>query len=942
MLSGKPVPEGQWIKPPSQPGPGEIQLEQKLNGAVNANGLIDFANFNSNEFDIPESGVWDKLQHRNKSSKFPLDIQNLENINLQEFETPISGKWNATTILKLANIAKKNGPKTTDLQKILENLSSQDFSPPSNGPWNIKESVTSIAITPSTATIQTVTVKSTDLQNLIEKVQQEESSTLATPILKPSRVPKIENSFKSATIRTSELQELLSLHGLNNNVPSNVWNIRNSVTTAPSVDSVTIRNAEISIIHQTTPQPLIKASALQQLLQNHGLKSNKPESPWDIRSSAQKFRQKYKQNTTPSPAAQITISDLQNLFESHGFHPPKPNEAWNIRTSAEKFRQSLRTTTPSPLPQITVSDLQKLFESHGLNTQTPNNAWDIRESANQQKKLQVADLARAPEQVTVRTTELQNLLRDHGLLEEGPAQAWNIRQSAEKLRNQKNKNKLENGKTELQKLLEQYGLVKNIPEETWNIRESAKQQALKTQKPEVSQLQQLLQQYGLSDNGQPETPWNIRESSLAFKSALEQQQISQNPKSPASNELQSLLEQFGIQDQSTPASVWNIGKEVTSKTVQKDGSKIVSTELQDLFEKFGVQEHTTPATPWDIREGSVRFGNTEPEAQLFDDIQITLKQIEELNKPESVTVRTNDLQSLLTGLNSEEFSVPQSGAWNNQKKLNDPKFTNQLPIEELKSPETVTIRTTDLQSLFTGLNGDEFSEPQSGGWDKLKHIKKKPFQVDELRSPETVTIRTTELQSLFSGLNSEEFSEPQSGGWDKLKHINKKPFQIDEVESPETVTIRTTALQSLFSGLNIDEFSEPQSGGWDKLKHLNKKPNPQLSDISSEKDEIDLQSVISTTAVPTQLSNLDVIKITNLKTQVSSLREKQEENMANKDRLEVHDFKLLNKLIIKENQLQQLLNNLDTSEFDAPVQGVWNIREAAEKFKLAQRQKTTF
>jgi len=46
---------------------------------------------------------------------------------------------------------------------------------------------------------------------------------------------------------------------------------------------------------------------------------------------------------------------------------------------------------------------------------------------------------------------------------------------------------------------------------------------------------------------------------------------------------------------------------------------------------------------------------------------------------------------------------------------------------------------------------------------------------------------------------------------------------------------------------------------------------------------------------------------------------------------------------VKENQLQKLLANLDVREFEEPKEGVWNIREAAEKFRKAQeqRQKTS-
>ena len=118
-LAGKPVPQGQWIQPPSKPEVGKVD---QAPGGEGGQLPVNLSGFSASEFEVPKSGAWDKLQGRVNISQSPtvLEFQNLENINLQEFETPISGKWNATTLLKLANIAKKNGPGNTDLQKFLE------------------------------------------------------------------------------------------------------------------------------------------------------------------------------------------------------------------------------------------------------------------------------------------------------------------------------------------------------------------------------------------------------------------------------------------------------------------------------------------------------------------------------------------------------------------------------------------------------------------------------------------------------------------------------------------------------------------------------------------------------------------------------------------------------------------------------------------------------
>merc|ERR1712032_970406 len=93
--------------------------------------------------------------------------------------------------------------------------------------------------------------------------------------------------------------------------------------------------------------------------------------------------------------------------------------------------------------------------------------------------------------------------------------------------------------------------------------------------------------------------------------------------------------------------------------------------MGNLFQQFGLQDHTPPSSVWDIREGSIRFGNQN-------------------NAGDVDVINTN-------------FNVPE-------------------PVGKLSSPETVTIRTTELQSLFSGFNHNDFSVPQGGAWDKTKHL----------------------------------------------------------------------------------------------------------------------------------------------------------------------------------------------------------------------------
>ena len=176
---------------------------------------------------------------------------------------------------------------------------------------------------------------------------------------------------------------------------------------------------------------------------------------------------------------------------------------------------------------------------------------------------------------------------------------------------------------------------------------------------------------------------------------------------------------------------------------------------------------------------------------------------------------------------------------------------------------------------------------------------------------------SSELQQLLEQFGLQDQSTPASvwnfaGGNSDHSDNDAVINNAGKNVGPETVTVRTTDLQQLLSNINQDDFSVPASGVWDKKQHLNQIKS---SEISSGGDEIDLKSLITTTPAPkVKLNNMDVIKLKNMKNQISNLREKQEENMASKDQLQVHDFKLLNKLIVKENKLQQLLNNLDTSD----------------------------
>jgi len=801
VLAGKPVPTGEWILPPTKPNLSELGPKDELGGdtiqATSEKGLIDLDQFHPSDFETPASGAWSGPKNPQTGPQTAAftdsslnSLQNLliNNLNKNEFNTPSSGKWNATTLLKLTNIAKKSGPKTTELQKFLNNLSTNEFSPPSSGKWNIKETVTSVAVTPSTAGVQTVTIRTTNLQQLLEKTPAESSTPTNTWNIRqrPSqREPKQGNTLDLATINTSKLQDLLALHGLSNKVPTNVWNIRDSINKTKNIEKVTIKNSEIeaSFRPENTPRPSVMTSDLQELLKKHGLFQNVPNKQWNIKESAEKFRNQ----ATTEPNSLLKNSELEPSFRSE-----------------EEFG-----------PIIGTSDLQKLLTKHGLLNKVPNEKWNIRESAekfkNQNNVHQIQN--QLPEQVTIRTSELQDLLRSHGLSKTNPKDKWNIREEAEKFRVLQQKESATIRTSTLQELLQNQGLNNEVPKNVWDIRDSAKNFRASQQVDDIpeqvtirtSELQDLLRSHGLSEPN-PRDKWNLREEAEKFRASQKAESATIR-----TSKLQELLQNQGLNNE-VPQNTWNIrdSAEKFRQLQSNEKHTIKTSDLQNLLQQFGLQ-NKIPSTEWNIREGSERF-KFHPEQK------------------------------------KEEISTQKEDALHQN--------SNMVQI----GPE-----------------------------------------------PQTVTLRTTALQALLSNLNENDFSVPEKGAWDPKGHSNK-------------------------------EFRENQA------------VKPSIFSFTSPGDETDIQNIVSTTPasftkegsrVTTFKPNVDITKLKNYKKYVTDLRESQEEKLAQKDKLDENDFVLLNRLLIKENQLQKLLNNLNIKEFDEPEKGIWNIREEAEKFRKAQKQSTT-
>ena len=176
----------------------------------------------------------------------------------------------------------------------------------------------------------------------------------------------------------------------------------------------------------------IKATALQQLLEDgRGVGVGQPDTPWDIRNSAPKFRQ-------PETVA-IRLTELQQLLEDQpdgGLSLNLPASLWNIRESAPKFVAGQKTTPQQPeTVTIRTTDLQKLqaAAAPGDDVRRPAAAWDIRAGSDRFRA--AAGVAGGRE---IKLTDLQKLFEANGIDIRQPASLWNIREAAQQFRERAN------------------------------------------------------------------------------------------------------------------------------------------------------------------------------------------------------------------------------------------------------------------------------------------------------------------------------------------------------------------------------------------------------------------------------------------------------------------------------------------------------------------------
>ena len=828
VLAGKAVPKGEWIIPPTKPELGNFKPSEGFRGgdaipATQDDVLLDLdqVGLNPSNFVTTASGA--RLVPPQQSDKAAAlanpsltQLQDILHSNLdpKEFRFPSGGAWNATTLLKLAKLAQNSGPdESPKLQKLLN-----EFSAPSSGVWNVQESVTTVSTTPSSVGSPTVTIRTTNLQQLLEQTPVE-SSTPSSVWKSRANQDNPKPAFDLATIRSTELQKLLRQHGLQeSSSPETKWR---SITTTAS--PVTLRSAGLETSLRSSPQ----STALQELLRSHGQPDQAPAQPWNIRESAERFRNQLKQAEKP---VTVRTSELQELLRAHGLSTEGPVESWNIKETAAKFRAKLEKeraalvaahSSQANQPEtvtLRTSHLQQLLHSHGLQDQVPNKEWNIKEAAAKFRailekeraavvashdhsplpesvtKAQPLGLASSeakglkalleeeraqvvaahnnqkPRPVTLRTTDLQQLLHSHGVKESQPSQVWNIRDSAEKLKKQN---------------------------------EERLQQQLRAQNKHIEKLQQQLKEQNEKEAAQPVTIRTLH--------------------------LQQLLHEHALQS-SKPKEVWNIKESALKQLKEQQNSqvKIRTSELQALLDAASLPDQR-PSDPWDIRHGSDKFRfqpgteagdeevtvNVEDLMQLLERQPKTEEQILEHvfhaepppSSVESVTLASTNLQSLLSNLNREEFSAPESGAWDKLAGSNKGFRNNQV------------IRPADVSLSSSSGDGIDVSNVISTTIPSV--TKDGTGGVTTFRPPVDVQ-RVRDSLELVSLLKEKQESEMKG----KRGRVTEK-----EVKLLNKLRVKESHLQSLLHRLNPSEFETPDAGAWDIRAEAEKFRNKQKINV---------------------------------------------------------------------------------------------------------------
>ena len=288
--------------------------------------------------------------------------------------------------------------------------------------------------------------------------------------------------------------------------------------------------------------------------------------------------------------------------------------------------------------------------------------------------------------------------------------------------------------------------------------------------PDQNPLQQFLNA-GINQNefNQPVNPVPPEFFSRPTIPTIDTSQVT-----PAETDLQKLLNAIESSDGFTTPSggVWNF-------------KPTASTNLQELFRK-GTPAIKAPEIPWEILR--------------------TVK----VNFPQEVRLRMSEFQMLLDAAERSKISGPTpTDRWKIQKVMQDIS-NNQLPTQ---SPETVTVKTTDLQRLFDDiLSPNEFSVPTAGVWnfkDSIKTTDGPKIDIESIKAlKEHVSdmIEKHEDRIEEKGFMSSKEKDLMTELKDKAKNLNEI---VDDLERQAKKVQSGTIFELPDNMFNENDFKQP-------------------------------------------------------------------------------------------------------------------------------------
>ena len=550
---------------------------------------------------------------------------------------------------------------------------------------------------------------------------------------------------QSVTIRTSDLQDLLHSHGLTNpsQNPNQTWNIKEAAGKFRQI--LEQEKAAVVAAHGTsTPSPIeqqsatIRTSDLQELLLNHGLKdlSRKPDQAWNIKEAAGKFRQILEQEK----AAVMAAHDGKQQDTAQPV-TLRTNEAQGLKVLLEKERAEIVAAHNKQHQQpvtVRTSALQQLLHSHTDQSGKPKDVWDIKKSAEQfsnlQQQLQLQK-QQSEQPVTIRTSPLQNLLHSHGLKDSKPETTWNIQKSADKLKQLQDQLRTQKGPVKiktsaLQTLLDLASLPDKKPEDPWDIRHGSDRFRFKPNTDEgdeevtvnAEDLMELLKRRPKTHEAD-----DILQHVFNIEPPVEEATLRPTLQS---TDLQALLAGLNREEFSEPEEgVWDTQKGAGGNKGFRDNQVHKPTSSGDEI-NLNIVISTTPAparvTTFRPRVDVQKLKDSLELVTMLKEKQEAAMKVnfvteKEMKLLEKLKVKESRLQSLIYQLDPTEFETPAAGVWNiraeaekfrNRQKVSVDEMSKLLAEIEQFAPHDFQVPNTGVWKPWARPNKQSVERPQ--------------------------------------------------------------------------------------------------------------------------------------------------------------------------------------------------------------------------------------